>query len=67
MDEYKIEIIKKSFLPHSEYIKFVKDCDVFVAPRKQEGIGMGFLEAISMGPKGLISPCGVQTDSRETT
>jgi hypothetical protein len=54
MEEYKIEIIKKSFLPHSEYIKFVKDCDVFVAPRKQEGIGMGFLEAISMG-KYIIS------------
>ena len=54
IDKYKIEIIEKSFLPHNEYIKYVKDCDVFVSPRKQEGIGMGFLEAISMG-KYIIS------------
>ena len=49
IDEYKIEVIKKPFLPHNEYIEYVKNCDVFVSPRKQEGIGMGFLEAISMG------------------
>lgn len=54
IDKYKIEIIEKPFLPHNKYIKYVKDCDVFVSPRKQEGIGMGFLEAISMG-KYIIS------------
>ena len=49
LDKYKIEIIKKSFLPKNQYIEYIKNCDVFISPRKQEGIGMGFLEAISMG------------------
>ena len=49
LDKYKIELIKISFLPHAEYIEYVKNCDVFISPRKQEGIGMSFLEAISMG------------------
>ena len=49
LDKYKIELVKKSFLPQAQYIEYVKNCDVFISPRKQEGIGMGFLEAISMG------------------
>ena len=49
LKKYKIEVITKSFLPHKEYIEYVKNCDVFISPRKQEGIGMSFLEAISMG------------------
>jgi len=49
LDKYKIELVKKTFLPQNQYIEYVKNCDVFIASRKQEGIGMGFLEAISMG------------------
>ena len=49
LNKYKIEIIKKPFLPKAQYIDYIKNCDVFISPRKQEGIGMGFLEAISMG------------------
>ena len=49
LDKYKIELTKMSFLPHAQYIEYVKNCDVFISPRKQEGIGMSFLEAISMG------------------
>ena len=49
LDKYKIEIVRKPFLPNYQYIEYVKNCDVFISPRKQEGIGMGFLEAISMG------------------
>ena len=49
LDKYKIELVRKSFLPQTQYIEYVKNCDVFISPRKQEGIGMGFLEAISMG------------------
>jgi len=51
---YKIKFINKKFLPKNEYLKMIKNCDVFVCPRKQEGIGMSFLEALSMG-KYLIS------------
>ena len=49
LDKYKIEFIKSSFIPKNQYIEYVNNCDVFISPRKQEGIGMGFLEAISMG------------------
>ena len=49
LNKYKIELVKKTFLPQTQYIEYVKNCDVFISPRKQEGIGMGFLEAISMG------------------
>ena len=49
LNKYKIKLVKKSFLPKTQYIEYVKNCDVFISPRKQEGIGMGFLEAISMG------------------
>lgn len=47
--KYNIQTFKKSFLKKKEYIKFVKDCDVFISPRKQEGIGMSFIEAMSKG------------------
>ena len=50
LDKYKIELVKKPFLPQkTQYIEYVKNCDVYISPRKQEGIGMGFLEAMSMG------------------
>jgi glycosyltransferase involved in cell wall biosynthesis len=47
--KYNIKVIKKSFLPKKEYLNLIKKCEVFVSPRKQEGIGMSFLEAMSMG------------------
>jgi Glycosyltransferase len=42
-------MINKKFLNKKDYIKFVKYSDVFISPRKQEGIGMSFLEAMSLG------------------
>jgi hypothetical protein len=46
--KYKLRIIKGSFRSSKKkFIKLVKQCDVFVAPRKKEGIGMSFIEAIS--------------------
>ena len=51
---YKIKFINEKFLPRNKYLKMIKKCDIFVCPRKQEGIGMSFLEALSMG-KYLIS------------
>ena len=52
--KFNVNIIKKSFLPKKEYLNLIKKCEVFVCSRKQEGIGMSFLEAMSMG-KYLIS------------
>ena len=38
-----------SFLNHEAYIEYVKECDIFICPRRQEGIGMTVVEALSMG------------------
>ena len=45
----KIEIINKKFLPKNEYLELMKNCNVFIAPRRKEGIGMSIVEAISKG------------------
>jgi len=45
----KFIILKENFLSKTEYLNLLKNCDVFVAPRKQEGIGMTVVEAISRG------------------
>ncbi len=52
--KFKIKIINKPFMSKKKYINYIKNCDVFICPRKQEGIGMSFLEAISYG-KYLVS------------
>jgi len=56
------EEIKKFDISFSEwfdtkedYIKKVKECDIYVSPRLFEGIGMSFLEAMSLG-KCVIAP-----------
>ena len=49
MKNFNFKIINKDFLPKKTYLNLIRDCDVFVSPRKQEGIGMSFLEALSMG------------------
>ena len=37
------------FLPRDEYLARLATCGVVVAPRRKEGIGMAFLEAMAMG------------------
>ena len=47
--KYKIKLLKKRFFSKTKYLKLIKNCDVFVCSRKQEGIGMSFIEALAMG------------------
>lgn len=49
LKNFNFKIINKDFLPKKTYLNLIRNCDVFVSPRKQEGIGMSFLEALSMG------------------
>lgn len=49
LKKYKIKLIKKNFFSKIKYIKLIRNCDVFVCSRKQEGIGMSFIEALAMG------------------
>ncbi len=46
---YNINLIDKKFLPKSEYLSLFEKCNVFIAPRKKEGIGITIVEAISKG------------------
>jgi glycosyltransferase involved in cell wall biosynthesis len=46
--EYNIKFINW-FENKKEYLKFLKKIDIYFAPRKYEGIGLSFLEAMSYG------------------
>lgn len=49
--KYKMEIVTREFTgsSHSDYIKLLSRANVFIAPRRKEGIGMSFLEAVAAG------------------
>jgi len=46
IERYKIRIIDK-WLSKNEYNNLLESCNVFIAPREYEGIGMSFIEALS--------------------
>ena len=46
---FKIKYIIKNFLKNNTFIKIINKNDVFIAPRKKEGIGMAQVEALSQG------------------
>jgi len=48
-NEFKINIIKDKFLPKDKFLELSSNCNVFIAPRKKEGIGIATVEAISRG------------------
>jgi len=47
--DYNIKYINKKFLPKNEYLDIFEKCNIFIAPRKKEGIGLTIVEAISKG------------------
>jgi hypothetical protein len=47
--QYNINLIEKEFLSKEEYLSLLSRANIFIAPRKKEGIGMSFLEALAMG------------------
>lgn len=46
--EYNVEVVS-GWLEKSRYIELLTSCNLFVAPRRYEGIGQSFLEAMSYG------------------
>jgi hypothetical protein len=46
--EYNIEVTK-GWLEKSRYLELLTSCNLFVAPRRYEGIGLSVLEAMSYG------------------
>jgi hypothetical protein len=46
---YNFKLINKNFMPKKEFLDLIEKCNVFIAPRKKEGIGMALVEAISKG------------------
>jgi len=47
--EYKIKTIEADFIPKEDYLELLSRCNIYISPRKKEGIGMSFLEAMAMG------------------
>ena len=47
-EAYKMEILN-GWLNEEKYINILKESDVFIAPRKYEGIGMSFINAMTNG------------------
>lgn len=48
-EEYKIKKIETDFIPKKDYLELLSKCNLYISPRKKEGIGMSFLEAMAMG------------------
>lgn len=47
--DLNITLIKDDFLTKSKFLSLISKCNVFISPRKKEGIGMTIVEAISRG------------------
>lgn len=55
IERYHVRLIPADYLKtREEYYALFKECGVYVAPRYKEGIGMSFLEAMSMGKCVLV-------------
>lgn len=49
-DGYTFDIKKANdYIPKEEYLRRLSKCEIVIAPRMKEGIGMAFLEAMAMG------------------
>ena len=50
LEKFNFEIIDRKFRENkNEFLEYLKKADVFIAPRKKEGIGLPTIEAISYG------------------
>lgn len=49
IERYNISIIEKFFPTHEEHYENLAAHNIFIAPRRKEGIGMSFLDALSLG------------------
>jgi hypothetical protein len=45
------------FKNQADYLALLQECSIFVAPRLEEGIGMSFLEAMSLGKAVIAADC----------
>ena len=48
IEKYNIKIIQSTLLK-DKYLNLLKESNIFISPRRFEGIGMSFIEAMSMG------------------
>ena len=46
--QYNVKIIETGFLPREHYLDLIRSAGTVIAPRRKEGIGMVFLEAMAM-------------------
>jgi len=48
IDQYNIQIVN-DWLSKKDYNRLLSSCNIFIAPRQAEGIGISFIEALSQG------------------
>lgn len=51
-------VIFKGFVSHSEIIKYLKSCDIFIRPSLSEGFGNSFIEAMACKLPVVATPVG---------
>lgn len=49
VSRYHITVLDKGFTDKADYLHLLQSCNVFICPRRYEGIGMSFLEAMAIG------------------
>ena len=48
-NNFKINYIIKNFTKNNHFLKILNKSDIFIAPRRKEGIGMALIEALARG------------------
>jgi glycosyltransferase involved in cell wall biosynthesis len=46
--QYNVKIVETGFMPREQFLNTIRSAGTVIAPRKKEGIGMVFLEAMAM-------------------
>lgn len=46
--EYNVKIVETGYMPRAQFLNTIRSAGTVIAPRKKEGIGMVFLEAMAM-------------------
>ena len=49
IETFKMKLVETKYTSREEYFNLLSQANIFIAPRKKEGIGLSFIEALAMG------------------
>ena len=49
IEKFKIKLVETKYTTRKEYFDLLSQANIFISPRKKEGIGLSFIEAMAMG------------------